>query len=159
MMRRLTVVSGGAGVAGLAAMLCGGAVAQGTKLWTQSRYDQMERGTTQGVAIRNDGRLEVAPASSLLYATPGNYVWSIAADGAGDAFLGRGGTTAGSAIVTRVTPDGKGTDIFAGKELAVQALRSAGNGAVYAATSPDGKVYRIAAGAKAGDAAAATVVF
>src|ERR1700684_470863 len=109
MMRRLTAV---VGVVGGMGALCGSALAQGTKLWTQSRYDEMERGTTEGVAIRNDGRLQVAPASSLLYATSGNYVWSIAADGAGNAYLGRGGTTAGSAIVTRVTPDGKATDLF-----------------------------------------------
>ena len=36
---------------------CHEAGAQGTKLWTQSRYDEMERGTADGVAIRNDGRL------------------------------------------------------------------------------------------------------
>ena len=84
-MRRLTAVVGVVGVMGA---LCGSALAQGTKLWTQSRYDEMERGTTEGVAIRNDGRLQVAPASSLLYATSGNYVWSIAADGAGNAYLG-----------------------------------------------------------------------
>jgi hypothetical protein len=147
------------GVAGVVGALGASARAQGTKLWTQSRYDELERGTTQGVAIRSDGRLEVAPASSLLYATSGSYVWSIAADGAGDAYLGRGGTTAGSAIVTRVTPDGKATDIFAGKELAVQALRSASDGSLYAATSPDGKGYRIPSGAKAGEAGSATVVF
>jgi hypothetical protein len=117
--------------------------AQGTKLWMQSRYDEMERGTTEGVAIRNDGRLEVAPATRLLYSTGGSYVWSIAADAPGNAYLGRGGTAAGSAIVTRVAPDGTATDIFAGKELAVQALAALLDGTLFAATSPDGKVYRI----------------
>ncbi len=117
--------------------------AQGTKLWTQSRYDEMERGTANGVAIRNDGRLEVAPASKLLYSTGGSYVWSVASDAAGNAYLGRGGTTAGSAIVTKVAPDGTATDIFAGKELAVQALKAMSDGTLFAATSPDGKVYRI----------------
>ena len=119
------------------------AAAQGTKLWTQSRYDEMERGTSNGVAIRNDGRLEVAPASKLLYTTSGSYVWSIASNSAGDAYLGRGGTIAGSAVITKVAQDGTATDIFAGKELAVQALRSAPDGTLFAATSPDGKVYRI----------------
>jgi sugar lactone lactonase YvrE len=117
--------------------------AQGTKLWTQSRYDEMERGTAEGVAIRNDGRLEVAPERKLLASTGGSYVWSIAADAAGNAYLGRGGTAAGSAIVTKVAPDGTATDIFAGKELAVQALAALPDGTLYAATSPDGKVYRI----------------
>ncbi len=137
---------------------CHEAGAQGTKLWTQSRYDEMERGTADGVAIRNDGRLEVAPARKLLYTTSGSYVWSIASDAAGNAYLGRGATTAGSAIITKIAPDGTATEIFAGKELAVQALRMAADGSLYAATSPDGKVYRIEPG-KAGAAAVARVVF
>jgi outer membrane protein assembly factor BamB len=40
-------------------------------------------------------------------------------------------------------PDGTATDIFAGKELAVQSLKTASDGTLFAATSPDGKVYRI----------------
>jgi hypothetical protein len=138
--------------------LCGAwagvACAQGTKLWTASRYDEMERGTTDGVAIRSDGRIEAGPATSLLYETGGNYVWSVAADAAGNAYAGMGGTAAGGAVVMRVAPDGKATKVFAGKELGVQALRLGVDGAMYAATSPDGKVYRL--GAAPGDA---TVVF
>lgn len=140
--------------------MCGmvGVQGQGTKLWTQSRYDEMERGTSDGVSIRNDGQLAVAPASKLLYTTSGNYIWSIAADAAGNAYLGRGGTTAGSAIVTKVAPDGTATDIFAGKELAVQALRVSADGTLFAATSPDGKVYRIDS-RKTGAVAVARVIF
>jgi hypothetical protein len=121
------------------------AVAQGTRLWTVSRYDEMERGTTNGVAIRSDGRIEAGPAASLLYATGGNYVWSVAADAAGNAYVGMGGTAAGGAMVMRVAPDGKATKVFEGKELGVQALRLGSDGKVYAATSPDGKVYRLGA--------------
>jgi hypothetical protein len=128
--------------------------AQGTKLWTASRYDEMERGTTDGVAIRSDGRIEAGPGTSLLYETGGNYVWSVAADAAGNAYAGMGGTAAGGAVVMRVAPDGKAAKVFAGKELGVQALRLGVDGAMYAATSPDGKVYRL--GAAPGDA---TVVF
>ena len=131
---------------------CGaGARAQGTKLWTVSRYDEMERGTTDGVAIRSDGRIEAGPATSLLYATGGNYVWSVASDAAGNAYVGMGGTAAGGAVVMRVAPDGKATRVFEGKELGVQALRMGTDGHVYAATSPDGKVYRL--GATPADAA------
>src|ERR1700759_3196102 len=121
------------------------AVAQGTKLWTVSRYDEMERGTTDGVAIRSDGRIEAGPATSLLYQTGGNYVWSVAADAAGNAYAGLGGATAGRAGVMRVAADGKATKVFEGKELGVQALRVGADGQVYAATSPDGKVYRLGA--------------
>ena len=151
MMKRLAMIAAFGAV-------CLQASAQGTKVWTQSRYDEMEHGTTDGVAIRSDGRLEVAPANSLLYSTSGSYVWSIATDAAGNTYVGRGGTTANSAVVTKVAADGNAADVFAGKELAVQALKVSAGGVLYAATSPDGKVYRIETG-KAGAAAVSRVVF
>jgi hypothetical protein len=137
-------------------------MAQGTKLWSMGRYDELEKGSAEGVAIRSDGRLEAGPETSLLYATGGSYVWSVASDGRGSAYVGLGGTSSGSAAVMRVNVagtarDDSATKIFAGKELAVQALRVAPDGSVLAATAPDGKVYRIAAGAGVG--AAAAVVF
>ena len=137
-----------------ASLLPGLAWAQGTKLWTVDSYGEMEKGATEGVSIRSDGRLEAGPATSLLYATGKNYVWSLASDDHGNGYLGLGGTSSGSAVVMKVGLDGKVTQIFAGKELAVQAVRVLADGAVLAATSPDGKVYRIpAAGGEA------TVVF
>jgi hypothetical protein len=142
MMRRIilvTVLVVGSG------LLPGLANAQGTKLWSVGRYDEMEKGSTDGVAIRSDGRLEAGPATSLLYATGKSYVWSIASDAAGNGYLGLGGTASGSAQVMKVTPEGKASQIFEGKELAVQAVRLAGDGSVLVATSPDGKVYRVPA--------------
>jgi len=130
------------------------AQAQGTKLWTVSRYDEMERGTPDGVAIRSDGQIEPGPAASLLYQSSGNYVWSVAEDAAGNAYVGLGGTAAGAAIVMRVASDGKAAKVLEGKELAVQALRLGTDGHIYAATLPDGKVYRL--GATPADA---TVIF
>ena len=126
------------------------ALTQGTRLWTVSRYDEMERGTADNVAIRSDGRLEAGPATSLLSTTGGSYVWAIATDAQGNAFAGQGGTAANAAVVTKVTPDGKSTKIFEGKELGVQAVHLGPDNAIYAATSPDGKVYRL--GATPGDA-------
>jgi hypothetical protein len=134
----------------LLVVVCGlvpcGAVAQGTKLWTVSRYDEMERGTTDGVAIRSDGQIEAGPATSLLYQTGGNYVWAVAADAAGNAYVGISGTAAGGAVVMRVAPDGKATKVFEGKELGVQALRALPNGMLVVVTNPDGKVYLLEPG-------------
>jgi len=142
MMRRVLVT----GLLVAAGLLPGLASAQGTKLWNVERYDEMEKGSTEGVAIRSDGRLEAGPSSSLLYETGKSYVWSMVSDAAGSSYVGLGGTAAGSALVMKVTPDGKGSQIFVGKELAVQAVRVAPDGSVLAATSPDGKVYRIPQG-------------
>jgi outer membrane protein assembly factor BamB len=152
-MRKWSWLAAGLGFSAALGM-AGAAWAQGTKLWTVSRYDEMERGTAEGVAIRSDGRLEPGPAKSLLYTTGGNYVWSVAADSKGVAYVGMGGTASGGAVVMRVDPDGKATKVFEGKELAVQALRVGPDGGVFAATSPNGKVYRL--GATPADA---TVVF
>jgi hypothetical protein len=138
-------------------LLPGLASAQGTRLWSVGRYDDMEKGTTDGVAIRSDGRLEAGPTTSLLYATGKSYVWSMASDAAGNAYLGLGGTASGSAVVMKVAPDGKASQIFEGKELAVQAVEVAGDGSLLVATSPDGKVYRVAASGTGG--AAPAVVF
>lgn len=142
MMRRVFLI----GLMAVASLLPAFAGAQGTRLWSVGRYDEMQKGSTEGVAIRSDGRLEAGPAASLLYATGKSYVWSVAADAAGNGYLGVGGTASGSAAVMRVAPDGKAVKIFEGKELAVQALRVAPDGGVLAATSPDGKLYRIPAG-------------
>ena len=85
---------------------------QGTKLWTVDRYDELERGSTDGVAIRSDGTIGAASPASLLYTSSGNYVWSVAADSAGNAYAGLGGTISGSAAVMRVGLDGKATKVF-----------------------------------------------
>jgi sugar lactone lactonase YvrE len=163
MMRRILLVT--VWVVGIS-LLPELASAQGTKLWSVGRYDEMEKGSTEGVAIRSDGRLEAGPASSLLYATGKSYVWSMASDAAGNGYLGMGGSASGSAVVMKVTPDGRAAQIFAGKELAVQAVRVASDGSVLVATSPDGKVYRVSASGGAGasgtgasSAAAPLVVF
>lgn len=143
-----------------ASLSCG--MAQGTKLWSVGRYDEMQRGTTEGVAIRSDGRLEQGLGTSLLYTAGASYVWSVAVDASGAAYVGLGGSTNGSAAVMRVGTDGKAEKIFEGKELGVQAVRVGTDGAVYAATSPEGKVYRLGrpgAGPALTGPGAATVVF
>jgi sugar lactone lactonase YvrE len=140
MMRRLA----GLTVMGLAVpcfVLSAGA--QGTKLWTTDRYDAMEKGSSQSVAIRSDGALEAGPATSQLFATGGSYVWAMASDTDGNAFVGLGGSTEGSAAVVKISPDGKNAKMFDGKELGVQALRVLADGTIIVATSPNGKVYRV----------------
>jgi WD40 repeat protein len=126
------------------------AVAQGTRLWKESTYDEFERGTARGVAISSNGKLELAPAFKVLYTSPSTFIWSIAADKDGVVYA----ATGAPARVYRITPDGKGTIIFEPRELQVQAIAIGGDGAVYAATSPDGKVYRLSR-AKAGSGGAA----
>jgi hypothetical protein len=115
------------------------AFAEGTHTWEQSKFDELTKGTATGVAIRSVGGLELAPAFKSLYATPSTYIWAIAADDAGNVYVAAGAP----ARVYRVTRDGKATIIFEPKELQVQALQIGSGGALYAATAPDGKVYKL----------------
>ena len=55
----------------------------------------------------------------------------------------------------RITPDGQSATIFEPQELQVQSLLVDKGGTVYAATAPDGKIYRIAAKSSSGNAAKA----
>src|SRR3954467_12245073 len=115
------------------------AIAQGTKTWEQSSFDDFEKGTGKGVAIRSNGALELAPGFRQLITTPSTYIWSIVADDAGNAYA----ATGSPARVYRIAPDGSASIIFEPKELQVQAVAIAKDGAIYAATAPDGKIYRI----------------
>ena len=120
------------------------AAAEGTRLWQQNKYDEFEKGTAKGAAIRSDGSLSLAPAFTALFTTPSTYIWDLVSDSAGNVYAAAGAP----ARVYRITPDGKASIIFAPQELSVQALAIDGRSALYAATSPDGKVYKITPGAE-----------
>src|SRR5208283_3949532 len=133
------------------------ALAEGTRTWEQSKFDELTKGTAKGVALRSEGGLELAPAFKALATTPSTYIWSIASDSAGNIYAAAGSP----ARVYRITPDGQSTTIFEPQELQVQALvvdknvdKNDKTGIVYAATAPDGKVYRLGP-AKGGAAAKA----
>ena len=117
----------------------GFALADGTRTWEQSKFEDLTKGTATGVAIRSSGGLELAPSFKLLYATPSTYIWAVAADEAGNVYA----ATGSPARVYRITPDGHAAIIFEPKELQVQTLEVGPGGVIYAATAPDGKVYKI----------------
>jgi hypothetical protein len=129
--------------------------AQGTRLWSQSRYDEFEKGRPHGVAIRSDGSLIPGPKIASMLATPSTYVWAVTADPAGNAYL----ATGSPATVLKVSPDGKSTKLFETKDLTVQAVAVGPDGSVYAATLPSGKVYRLKADGPDVDEKSATVAF
>lgn len=132
------------------------ASAQGTHLWTQSRIDEFEKGTPQGVAITSDGHLREGPGLTELLTTPSTFVWSVAAGKDGTAYIG----TASPATVLRVGKDGKPFTLFETKDVSVQVVRLGPDGALYAATLPSGKVYKLDPKATAKqDESSATVVF
>ncbi len=131
-------------------------IAQSTHLWTQSRLEEFEKGTPEGVALTSDGYLREAPGLKELLTTPSTFVWSVAADKNGTAYLGTGSP----ATVLRVGADGKPFTLFETRDLSVPVVRLGPDGNLYAATMPGGKVYKLnpTAAAKQDDASA-TLVF
>jgi WD40 repeat protein len=114
-------------------------LAEGTRTWQQSTFEELSKGTSNGVAIRSNGGMELAPSFKALVTTPSSFIWAVAAAPNGDLFAAAGAP----ARVYLVTADGKATPIFEPQELQVQALVVDKAGVLYAATNPDGKVYRI----------------
>jgi WD40 repeat protein len=123
----------------LVLLLSSCALAQGTRTWQQSTFDDFEKGTAKGVAIRSEGAMELAPSFTQFFMAPSTYLWSVASDAKGNVYLAAGSP----ARVYKVAPDGTSQVVFEPKELQVQALTVDKSGVIYAATSPDGKVYRI----------------
>jgi hypothetical protein len=129
--------------------------AQGTHLWSQSRYEEFEKGRPHGVAIRSDGSIVPGPKVTSVFTTPSTYVWAVASDSAGNAYL----ATGSPATVLKVTPDGKSTKLFETTDLTVQAISVGPDGSIYAATLPSGKVYKLKADATGLDNKTAAVAF
>ena len=130
-------------------------LAQGTKLWLQSRYEEFEKGQPDTTAIASRGYLEAGPQLRSVLLTPSTYIWAVASDSQGNAYL----ATGSPATVLKVTPAGASTKLFSSKDLTVQTVRVGPDGSVYAATLPGGKVYRIKPGQTGLDESSASVVF
>src|SRR3954468_6510386 len=88
------------------------AFAEGTRQWKETGYDDFERGTARGVAIRSTGQIELAPAFKAIYTSPSTFIWGIASDRDGVVYA----ATGAPARVYRITPDGKSQVIFEPKE-------------------------------------------
>ncbi|MGE5207496.1 MAG: hypothetical protein ACM3PW_17930 [Chlamydiota bacterium] len=114
-------------------------LAEGTRTWEQSSFDDFEKGTSSGVAITSDGALQLAPSFRSLYTTPSTYTWAMDTDSEGNVYIAAGSP----ARVYRITPQGNASVIFAPQELQVQTLVVGPHNSVYVGTSPDGKVYKI----------------
>jgi len=113
--------------------------AEHTRYWRESTFDEFERGTAKGIAMRSDGKIFLAPRFEPLADPDTAYLWSLLADNKGDVYAGGGST----AKVVKYDSVGKATTVFSSTELSAQALALDGHDNLYVGTSPDGKVYKI----------------
>jgi len=115
--------------------------AEHTHRWRQSAYEEFLRGTAHGVAVRSDGRLELAPKFTLLADADASYLWSVRLDSKGTLFAAGGSP----AKVFRFDSSGKPTAVFDSADLSAQTIAFDSKGTLYVGTSPDGKVYKVSA--------------
>ena len=114
-----------------------------THTWLTSSYADFEKGELQGVSVRSDGRITLAPQSQELFDTSLAYIWSIVRDSHGVIYAGGGP----GARVYRFA-NGKPEKIAEFESVEVHALAIDRQDRVYAATFPDGQIYRLTPGGK-----------
>ena len=116
-------------------------LAEHTRRWRQSSYEEFLKGTAHGVAVRSDGRLELAPKFTLLADADASYLWSVRLDPKGTLYAAGGSP----AKVFRFDVNGKPSVVFDSTDLSAQAIAFDSKGTLYIGTSPDGKVYKVSA--------------
>jgi hypothetical protein len=50
------------------------ALAEGTRTWEQSKFEELTKGTAKGIALRSEGGLELAPAFKALATSHSTYI-------------------------------------------------------------------------------------
>jgi hypothetical protein len=133
---RLTAVSV------LIASLAGFISAGQPVIWETSGRADLLKGDARGISISDTGMLMLAPRLTEIFNTEQAFVWSSAVDAQGNVYLGTGH----DGKIFKVGPDGRGSLFYDAAELDVTALVAGRDGALYAGTSPDGKVYRLTDG-------------
>lgn len=132
----------GASLLALAAMtpFC---LAVETKSWVQNEQPDFEKGTLKGLSLRSDGRLILAPRFQELLDSSTPYLWALAEDSKGNLYAGGGGPSSSTAKLYRIDPSGKSSTYADVPGMEIHAIAVDKSDRVYAATVPDGKVYRI----------------
>ena len=115
------------------------AFAEHTRWWRQSSFEDFDKGTAKGVALRSDGKMFLAPKFAEFADANLAYVLQIRPDAKGNLYAAGGS----NAKVLRIDANGKATTVFESSELAAQALAMDSSGNLFVGTSPDGKVYKV----------------
>lgn len=113
--------------------------AERTRFWRQSSYEEFDKGTAKGVALRSDGRLVLAPRFAQFADPNAAYLWALRVDSKGRLYAAGGS----NAKVLRLDEKGAATTVFESQEMAAQALAIDAQNNLYVGTSPDGKVYKV----------------
>lgn len=122
-----------------ACALASSVIAERTRFWRQSSFEEFDKGSAKGVALRSDGKLALAPRFAEAADPDTAYLWALRTDSKGNVYVAGGS----SAKVVRVDAQGKSNSVFESPELAAQAIALDRQDNLYVGTSPDGKVYKV----------------
>ena len=117
-----------------------------TKNWVQGEAGDFEKGNLKRLALRNDGRLSLSPTMTEIFDAQTPYLWTIVEDTKGTLYAAGGGPGTESAKLVAVDAAGQGRVVTDFGGASVYALALNAKDELYAATSPNGKVYKITAG-------------
>ncbi|HXR98136.1 MAG TPA: hypothetical protein VN709_09865 [Terriglobales bacterium] len=119
-----------------------------THFWRSAGYQDLARGRLTGVELNPDGRLTLAPALAEVARTGQALIWTAVADASGNAYLGTGNRgevyKLTPAMLAATSSSSAPAPLFTAAEPDVFALAVGPGGALFAGSSPNGKVYRIA---------------
>ncbi len=118
-------------------------VAVETRYWVQDDIDEFEKGNLSRLSVRSDGRLLLAPVVTELLDSSTPYLWTVAQDSKGNLYAGGGGPTGSTAKLFQIDSAGKSKVLAEIEGLEIHAIAVDSQDRVYAATAPDGKVYRV----------------
>lgn len=119
------------------------AAAVETRSWTHSGQSDFEKGTLDNLSLSSDGRLTLAPVFRELADPAVAYLWALASDSKGTLYTGGGSPGSSTSKLVAIDSAGKSRVIAELPGLQIQAIAVDKRDRVYAATAPDGKVFRI----------------
>lgn len=121
-------------------------VAVETRYWVQDELSEFEKGNLSKLSVRSDGRLTLAPVVTELLDSSTPYLWTVAQDSKGNVYAGGGAPTGSTAKLFEIDRSGKSRVLAEVEGLEIHAIAVDSRDRVYAATAPDGKVFRIVNG-------------
>lgn len=120
-----------------------------THVWQSAEQSDYEKATLKNIALRSDGRLSLAPVFKEVMDTSVGFLWALAEDSKGRLYAGGGSPSGSQAKLYVREPDGKSKVLAELEGLEIHAIAIDKRDRVYAATAPDGKVFRIGGNGKA----------
>ncbi len=119
--------------------------AGGTRSWDHGSQADFQNGKLTKLALRSDGRLSLAPVWQELADASTGYLWAVAEDPRGNVYYGGSGQDNKAKLFVKDGASGVSRTLAELTSLEIHAITLDQQGRVYAATSPDGKVYRVSA--------------